>query len=449
MNPTNNATPGGAILAMSSKDYRCISTTCVIFSLAFAGTAQAQQVQSSGSTGTTFTTPIGATLTPTNPAAPIPSPALSYGLSQPERRGYINAEPFFIYPTVRLSMGQVQNLNYAQTDKVNSPIIQVAPRFTAEAKSGGQTHSMTYQGLYSRYSKSSDDNTNDHELIGRTRNQFSSRADLAGEAYYLHRNEPRGQFARAIGNSPDQFNAFGFNGTFGYGAQAAQGRFEFDLGATDKTYKNNPAITKALDVTSFNVAGRFLYRIAPRVRALAEVRDTEYNYKSSSFDNSERRLLFGVSMDASAAIAGTAKIGVVNKAYRDGAFKDYTAAAAEVALRWTPLTYSSIDLLFQRIPQDTTGLLGTNGSVNTVLGGYWVHRWQSYVGSYAAFSYVNQDYRNLSRTDKVSGVNVGVYFDPRTWLRLSVDYSMADRKSLDSTAEYRRDALMFTVGVTL
>ena len=411
--------------------------------------ANAQQVQQGGSTGSTFTTPIGATLVPTNPAIPIPNPGLSYALSYPNQRGFVRAEPFFIYPTLRVGVGHVDNLNYSKDNRLSSSVLQLSPKVTAETKGGGQTHSLTYQGLYTRYQNSSADNFEDHEIIARTKNQFTARADLSGQAYYLRRSEVRGTFARASNLAPDQFNAFGANGTFGYGAQAAQGRFEIDLGVTDKTYQNNRSFTQALDVSSFNLAGRFLYRLTPRMSALAELRDTEINYKTSGFDNAERRALFGLSLDAGAAISGTAKIGIVNKNFKDSAIKDYTIPAAEVAVRWTPLTYSFVDLIARRVPQDTNGVLGGSSAVDNVLALAWWHNWQSYVGSYVSVSYVDRSYRGISQTDRYTGVNLGGYFDVRSWLRLSLDYSLSNRASSDSTSDYKRNALMFTVGATL
>lgn len=412
-----------------------------------AGNASAQQQQSSGSA--TFTSPVGATLIPQNPAAPIPSSALSFGLTQPNPRGFIRAEPFFIYPFARVSIGQANNVNFANSGGIDSPVIQFAPRVSAVARGGGHEHSFTYQGLFSHYTKSSDDDVSDHELIARSTNQFDARTDLRGEAYFIRRSEARGAFARAAGNEPDRFNAFGIRGTGGYGALAAQGRFEVDFGFTDKTYQNNPAITRVLDVSSFDLGGRFLYRLSPRMRALVEVRNTEFNYKTGNFDSSERRLLTGISMDATAAISGTAKVGVVRKDFKDSAFADYSAAAAEVAVRWSPLTYSTVDVVLQRLPRDTTGTAGSAGVIESLVGVYWRHQWQSYLGTYVSVANANQQFRGISRTDRLPGVNIGGYFDIRTWLRLSIDYSSNERRSSDSAVNFKRDALMFSVGATL
>lgn len=412
-----------------------------------AGTAAAQTVSQGGSAGTTFTSPIASTLIPYNSAIPIPLGAVYLNNAFPAQRGFVRAEPFFIYPSVALGFGNNSNVLLQKDNTLSTSIVQMSPKVVAELKSGGSAHAFSYQGSFSRYSKSSADNTDDHELVAQTRNQFSARADLNGQAYYLSRSEPRFSLNRTSGDRPDHFNAFGALGTFGYGAQAAQGRFEVDMGFTDKSYTNNRLVTEAFDATSFNIAGRFLYRISPRMRLLAEARDTEISFKGSNLDNAERRLLFGAALDGSAALSGTAKIGYVNKNFKDGSLQDFNALAAEVALRWQPLTYSQIDVLAQRLPRDSTGT-GTS-TLDSVLGVTWNHRWQSFISTYASARYVNSDFKGVSRTDKISNFSVGGYFDIRTWLRLGLRVDLDNRSSTESTVEFKRNLLMFTVGATL
>ena len=286
-----------------------------------AGICHAQSVSAGGSPGTTFTTPIASTLVPYNAALPVPIWGGFIQSGYPAQRGFVRAEPFFIYPMIASGFGVNSNVLLQSTGAVRSSFVQFAPRITADVRSGGQSYALTYQGNLTRFSNSSADNYFDHEVIGQARNQFSARADLNVQAYYLSRSEGRGTLNRVLNSEPDRFGAMGASGTFGYGAQAAQGRFEFDLGLTDKRYDNFRQVNSAFDVSTFNFAGRFLYRIAPRMRLLAELRDTEYHYKSNNLDSSERRLMFGASMDAGAAISGTAKLGVVRKDFKDGAFR--------------------------------------------------------------------------------------------------------------------------------
>ncbi len=408
--------------------------------------ALAQAVSSSGS-GSTFTTPIGATLIPYNAALPSPLWGGALGSSVPGQRGFVRSEPFFIYPFVAAGFGTNSNVRLQSTDPIKSNFFQIAPRLTADIKSGGQVYALTYQASIVRYANSAPDNVIDHELIGQSRNQFSARSDLNAQAFYLSRNEARGSLNRLLNNEPDHFSAFGANGTFGYGALAAQGRFELDLGFTDKKYDNFRVVNSAFDVSTFNIAGRFLYRVAPRVRMLAELRDTEYSYKNNNIDSSERRLLFGASLDAGAAVSGTAKIGVVNKNFKDNGYKDFTAPAMEVALRWLPLTYSTWDFVAQRVPYDSTG--SGSATVNTVLGVSWNHNWQSYFSTYASMQLVNSDFRESSRSDRLTNLSFGGYFDVRTWIRFGAQVSSNARSSDVIGADYKRNVLMFTIGATL
>ena len=97
-----------------------------------------------------------------------------------------------------------------------------------------------------------------------------------------------------------------------------KGGWSWTLGATDKRYTNNREITQAFDVSTWDVAARFYYRIAPETRLLAEIRDTEYDYRSSPLDNSEQRYLLGATWDITAATSGTLKVGYVTTKVQAG-----------------------------------------------------------------------------------------------------------------------------------
>jgi len=397
------------------------------------------------------TTPIAATLSTPSPALPQPSPNLQSSAAFPDRRGFVRTEPFFIYPWVGLGFGHNDNLAGTSANKISSSFWVLSPRLQAEAKGGGHTHTLSYLGNYGRYASSSADNYNDHELALSSVNQFTARADLTGSVYYLDKVDPRGLLARAFSATPDEWRAFGANGTFGYGARSAQGRLEFDLGVSDKEYKNNRAVTEAFDVSTVGGAARFLYRIAPRTRLLAELRATQFDYKAgASFvnrDNTELRYLVGATWDLAAATSGTVKMGYMSKDFKQPGLQDFRGANFDAILRWAPRTYSYIDILARRGAVDS---LGTGiYTVDNTFGATWNHRWMQYVSTRALITHTSSDFQGLARTDKLSTLSFGGYFDIRTWLRFGAEITHQKRGSTDSTVEFSRNVLLFTVAATL
>jgi polysaccharide biosynthesis protein VpsM len=405
---------------------------------------------SPGATTPVEIAPTGSELIRRNPASPLPNPDLASGAAFPAQRGFIrDAEPFFIYPFLGVGVGYNDNLTGVPSDRISSAFLVVSPRVRADVKTGGDTYVLTYSGNYGHYFSSSANDFNEHAVVATSSNQFTARADLQAAAFYLVKQDPGGSVDRAFTGTPDRWNGAGATATFGYGAPSAQGRGELDLGVTDKRYQNNREITEAFDVSTWNVGARFFYRIAPNTRLLAEIRHTEYDYRlsSSPLDSSEQRYLLGATWDLTAATSGTVKVGYITKRFKQEGLDDYAGPTAEAALRWLPRTYSAVDIFAQYAPSDSTG--AGNFTVDKSVGAKWEHQWKSYFLTRALGSYVKSDFQGVSRTDHISRVSIGAYFDVRTWLRLGAELSHENRNSTDTTFDFSRNVVLLTIAGTL
>lgn len=391
--------------------------------------------------------PTGSGLLTGNPASPLPNPDLANGAAFPAQRGFVEAGPVFIYPYVGLGYGYNDNLTGALNDRISSGFVLVSPRVRADVKSGGNVYALTYSGNFGHYFNSLANDFNDQALVATSSNQFTASADLQAAAFYLVKQDPSGSIDRSFNIIPFSWHGAGAIATLGYGAPSAQGRLELDLGATDKRYTNEREITQALDVSTWNVAGRFFYRIAPEMRLLAEIRDTGYDYHSSPLDNNEQRYLLGATWDVTAATSGTLKVGYADKKFKQDGLPGYSGVTAEAAVRWLPRTYSTVQLVAVYGPSDSEG----NGifTVDTTLGASWEHYWKSYFLTRVFATYVNSDLQGISRTDRVSRAGIGAYFDIRSWLRIGVDYAHENRNSTDSAFDFSRNVVIFSIAGTL
>jgi polysaccharide biosynthesis protein VpsM len=322
---------------------------------------------------------VGAALVRHNPAVPVPEIDWRIGQSMPARRGFLRPEPFFIYPHLGIGIGHDDNLTHRDVARISSPFWRVTPRVDAELRHRSHVHGLRYAGHYTRYTDSAADNFNEHELVATSVNRFTARADLVATAYYLARHDARGTLDRPLQAEPDRWNGMGASATVGYGARTAQGRLEFEVGVTDKEYRNNRAVTAFFDASTINLAGRFFYRVGPRTRLLAEVRHTDFNYKlaASPLDNDETRVLIGVTWDFAAATSGTVKAGYMTKRFDDPGIVGYSGASLETGLRWLRRSYSIFDVVLRHEAVDPTGPLGGALTVNTLAAVSWNHRWRS------------------------------------------------------------------------
>jgi hypothetical protein len=308
---------------------------------------------------------------------------------------------------------------------------------------------LTYSGNYGHYFSNPDLDFNDHALVATANARFTSRADVLASAFYLRKQDAPGSVDRAFTGTPDRWHAVGADGTFGYGATSAQGRLEFDLGFTDKRYLNNRESTELLDVSTWNAAARFFYRVAPKTRLLAEIRHTDYDYRSSAspLDNSEQRYLLGATWEATAATSGTVKVGYIAKEFRQQGPQDHRGPTGEAEIRWLPRTFSAVDISLQYAPSDSTG----TGffTIDKSVGARWEHHWKSYFVTRALASYVKSDYEGVSRTDRIGRVSLAAYFDVRTWLRLGAEVSHENRRSTDTLFDFSRNVILLTVAGTV
>jgi hypothetical protein len=393
--------------------------------------------------------PPGAGLLPANPASPLPDPDLATSAAFPERRGFVRAEPFLVYPAVGLGLGYNDNLTGEPGKPLDSPLVLLSPQVVAEARTGGHAFSATYRGNYGHYTSSSANDYDDHALVLASHSQFTARADLDATAFYLIDHDVAGSVSRPFRGTPDRWHAAGVDATFGYGARDAQGRFEAQASVTDKRYKNNLEVTEPFDVTTWTAAGRFFYRVAPATRAFAEVRYTDYDYRqaASPYDSAETWVSLGATWEATAATSGTVKVGYVAKRFRDATVDDYNGAAFEAAVRWLPRSYSRVEAIASYAPVDTTG----SGlySLDTAVAVRWVHDWKSYLQTRVVASYVDSDYEGVDRRDKVARIGAGGFFDVRTWLRLGLEVAHENHDSTDAAFDFTRNLVLFTVAATI
>ena len=75
-----------------------------------------------------------------NPATPQPLPDLADNMALPAQRGFIRAEPVFIYPSLGVSLGYDDNLTGVHDNRISSAFVMLFPRVRADIKKGSDTY---------------------------------------------------------------------------------------------------------------------------------------------------------------------------------------------------------------------------------------------------------------------------------------------------------------------
>lgn len=351
----------------------------------------------------------------------------------------------FVYPSALIGFGRNSNVLGSNTNQVSSSLVSLQPGVVAELKNKGDRYTLAYRGNYTRYASSSSDNFNHHDISLAGDDYLNSRSRLGWSAGYINRTDPRGSTDRTISTEPDRWNAQTARGVYVYGTPGAAGRIELDGALTRKRYENNRTTTVAADLDQVGLSGRFYYRVMPRTSLVFELRQTRNNYilDTAGNDNIDTRVLTGVTWDATAKTSGTVKAGYLYKKYSASGHQNASGFTFEGSARWSPLTYSTVDVIASRTAADSTGF----GAfiINTAATSQWNHRWSGQVVSRVSLGTVRSEFAGVSRIDNTNNFGAGLFYDVGRNLRGGIEVTRVDRSSNQSIYDFKRNTIFLSV----
>lgn len=352
----------------------------------------------------------------------------------------------YLYPSVFAGYGYSSNVNASPAAPIASNFWNVAPQLVAEMKNGGDRYTALVSADSTSYQSSTADNVTNSEIALAGDNYFNSRARMGWAASSVGGNDARGT-TQSGSNTPEAWRDNGLKGTLIYGAPEAMGRLELDLGVNTKVYDKY----SLGDLNGNTIAGRGFYRLGDRTFALVEVAQTKTSYKSSSStdSNTARKYYAGVTWEATAATTGIFKVGRMTKDFDAAGKEGFNGGSWEATARWTPLTYTVVDLKTSKGAFDATGLgnyeLRTNTSVN------WKHKWSQSVTSSVAAGTLVTEFAGAAngRIDTANSFSIGMEYSLRRWLRVGLDYTSKDATSNIANQAYKSNIAMFTLNASL
>jgi polysaccharide biosynthesis protein VpsM len=355
-----------------------------------------------------------------------------------------------VVPSIRIEARHDDNIFFASSNPIADRILVLTPALQLETLRGTNTFSLRMSSTIGRYQKSTADNYANTNVNGVADFDLGTRLRTRLEADYVDGVDPRGSNNNPISATPDHYRQTHGRGIFSYGAQGARGRLDFEIGQLRRDYLNNREITKASDRVTDDYGATFNWRVGPKTTLLVQGKQSNIDYKdpASTLGSVERALLVGGTWEASAKTQGTFRIGPVQKKFDDGARESYTSIGWLGAVRWSPRTYSHIDLNLTRAPSETTGGVG-NFIDRTLTGAHWSHEWNSRFLTEALASYENDAYQGAPRTDTIQNYGIRATYKMRRWLSFGGDYAYWVRHSDDSYYDYRRNVFMLFLYATL
>jgi uncharacterized protein (PEP-CTERM system associated) len=142
------------------------------------------------------------------------------------------------------------------------------------------------------------------------------------------------------------------------------------------------------------------------------------------------------------------RFGMVTKKFEEATRGSSSSVAWTGDVRWSPLTYSHVNLTLVRAPAETTGGVG-NFIDRTTTSARWTHDWSSRLTSEALASYATDAYKGAARTDNTQNYGLKATYKMRRWLSFGADYTHTARSSDDANFDFKRNVIMLFVNATL
>ena len=189
----------------------------------------------------------------------------------------------------------------------------------------------------------------------------------------------------------------------------------------------------------------------PKTRLLFQGRYRDFDYidSASTLDSDEQRVYVGAQWDATGKTAGYAKFGYMRKNFASSTKQNVSTSSWDIGLRWSPKTYSVVDIKALKSFEESTGLC--DSIVNRRAGVGWTHAWNSRLSHTLSYFNIHASYvgAGTDRKDDTDDIGIKVNYQFRRWARFGAEYIHTDRDSNDPFWRYKRNVFLLTLGASL
>ena len=355
-------------------------------------------------------------------------------------------------PTATVALGYDDNVTSVDTGKVDSGFALLST--VGDLIYGGEiNHTMLSYGMEKGlYFDSSKDDYFDYSANLISHYEFTVRHRIDATLGYSYSHEARGTgISEGVGNSIDEpVEIAEFKAGIDYGLGVDTGLFtmKFNLGYYDKAYQNFRTISQYRDYDSYRLGGTTYYRVMSKTKLLLDVSYEVVSYDKTvgrgiSWDSDIIRALVGVDWEATAKTTGFVKFGVQDKDFDSDDREDFSGLTWDVGVIWLPRSYSRVQLItgMEAKDPDTVGDY-IEERISMLV---WSHYWLERFGTTASFSFVDKEYTGTKRDDDITSISLGANYDFKRFLTLSLNFTATEQDSSDSSIEYDKNVIMFSV----
>ena len=367
--------------------------------------------------------------------------------------------PLSFEPLIDVELSYDNNIFRSAADEVDSWVMRLEPILNTVVDADGQIYTFTYTGDYGFYANSGDDDYNDHDFYAGADLNLNLRNQLNLAASYTMGHQDRGTGItegmdpnNPIIDSPIELDTTELDAEYTFGSTESTNRLVLAGRYTDIQYQNYPDLTRFLSRDGTRVGATFYYRVRPATSLLAEVLGEKVSYNltrpgTASLDSKTIHYRVGATWDITEQTSGTIKLGQVNRKFDDNTREDFSAFDWDVTIRWSPRSYSHIDLVTTRLPQEAYGIADF---IDTRLYAVtWTHEWTERLDTQLGAAYWKEVFEGSVREQETYIYNIALTHQWRRWLSFELGAGFEDRDSTIDRLVFERTVFWLSANFSL
>lgn len=376
-----------------------------------------------------------------------------------EPNGISFGSGWVVFPSVKYGLVEDTNPYLQNDDNVdNATVTKIRPEVELKLDSGVGLYSASYWLEQGAYSTNANDNYTDQFFGVAGERSFGRQLKGASSIGYKLGHDARGagvdEGITALEDVfyPDEYRELTFDASVTFGSKASMLGFQGYTSILDKNYLNNydrgTADREYEDKTIGAVS--YIY-VSPITDALFEIRHSRVDYPSDSQiaqdkEGNKSTYFVGARWDVSGKTTGSIKIGQTTRSFDSDEITTNESFSWEVALDWSPKSYSTVTLETSRGSRETSGpgvFVLSNDSVLT-----WKHRFSVFFSSELEAAFRDDEFYSASdvqREDNTLSLEGALIYSPSRSMDLGFSFTRESRDSDLDDLDYMRNI----VGVEL
>ncbi len=369
-----------------------------------------------------------------------------FALAEP--MAYTTESGIELVPQVKAFYEGDDNVNRDEDNAQSVNIWGVEPSLLARIERNQYQSNLIYK-LKAGFSSDDKNDFDDHTLQWINLFEFNHRNHLVVDYQFRAQHELRGEnITEGNGDavdSPIRFHRNDLKTNYIFGSKEAQGRFEFGIHYTDKTYQNYRegltfapnAKTKYNDFRSPRAHAEFYLRATPRTYWLVGSRQiqTDYQHQNpamASRDNMAGFYYTGAEWEVTGKTQGIARLGYQIKNFDSNQRETFKGFSWDIGFEWLPQEHTLITLKTTQaaVNPDQDG----DYNLQTRYQADIKHDWNSYLATQLSALYQEDDYTGAlqgdsSRDSERYALSAGIDYQIKRWILLEANWQYQDKTS--------------------